>query len=83
MSPATMKAAWRRHAWLTVAVLGKTITLRVVDNGRGFGGLNGDPARPRLGILGMRERLRPWGGVVRIASGPTGGTVVSAEVSLV
>ena len=78
-----LKHAGGSRVEVMLCQIGKTITLRVVDNGRGFGGLNGDPARPRLGILGMRERLRPWGGVVRIASGPTGGTVVSAEVSLV
>ena len=57
--------------------------LRVVDNGQGL-----DPAAQRerdslhLGILGMRERLRPWGGSLRLEANPTGGTIVSAEIPL-
>lgn len=77
-----LKHAGGSRVEVMLSQIGKTITLRVADNGRGFGALNGEPGRPRLGVLGMRERLRPWGGVVRIASGPAGGTVVSAEVSL-
>ena len=59
--------------------------LRVADDGRGFAEAEvaGRDGRDRpLGILGMRERLRPWGGVVRVARGDGGGTVVSAEVPL-
>lgn len=59
------------------------VWLRVVDDGRGL-----DPAAKReqdslhLGILGMRERLRPWGGSLSLEGNPEGGTIVSAEIPL-
>lgn len=59
----------------------RTIRLRVVDDGQGYRPA-ADPGRSRLGIVGMRERLSPWGGVVTVEDGPTGGTVLSAEILL-
>jgi len=35
-----------------------------------------------LGILGMRERIRPWGGRLRVDSRGDGGTVVTAVIPL-
>ncbi len=59
------------------------IWLRVVDDGQG---IDPDARQAReslhLGILGMRERLRPWGGSLSLEGNPSGGTVVSAEIPL-
>lgn len=59
------------------------IRLQVVDDGQGFGH-SGEPDRRslHLGILGMRERLRPWEGKVTVEANPSGGTTVTAEVLL-
>ncbi|HEX2037372.1 MAG TPA: hypothetical protein VHS99_24600, partial [Chloroflexota bacterium] len=39
-------------------------------------------SKPGTGILGMRERLRPWRGVLTVEHPPTGGTAVIAEVAV-
>lgn len=59
------------------------IRLRIVDDGQGWNSIveSADSAL-HLGLLGMRERLRPWGGTVWIGANPDGGTLVSADVRL-
>lgn len=59
------------------------VELVVADNGRGYttAAMNGRGSLS-LGILGMRERLRPWGGTVTIQPGRERGTTVTAIVSL-
>jgi PAS domain S-box-containing protein len=50
------------------------VALTVVDNGRGF-----DPAAltgSGFGLLGMRERVRSFGGVFDVTSGPGAGTSI-------
>jgi signal transduction histidine kinase len=61
---------------------GKFVHCNIVDNGRGF-----DPrvsaARPKergLGLLGIREKLQPLGGAIRIASAPGRGTKLFISV---
>lgn len=59
------------------------VRLLVVDDGQGYGTLPGQGgSRPSLGLFGMRERLRPWGGAVTMECGEPRGAVVCAEVSL-
>lgn len=76
-----------KHARATrVAIVlrrdGGKIGLSVVDDGQGIAPLaNGDSATLHLGILGMRERLRPWAGVVKIGRSTQGGTHVVVEVT--
>ncbi len=59
------------------------ITLRVADDGQGvttethFG-----PDDTHLGLLGMRERLQPWGGSVDVSSERLHGTTVSVIVPM-
>lgn len=56
-----------------------TVCLEVRDNGRGI--TKEEMSRPMsLGILGMRERARWWGGEVRIEGTPGSGTVVTATL---
>lgn len=78
-----------KHAQATTVELaltreGRQLCLRVADDGRGYGdhaaATDGRPAT-RLGLAGMRERLRPWGGTVTIAARPGGGTIVAATVA--
>jgi signal transduction histidine kinase len=58
--------------------------LVVADDGVGLAtvcpGATGTP--PHLGIVGMRERLRPLGGTVLVEPGVNGGTIVTAELPL-
>jgi signal transduction histidine kinase len=78
----------RKHAnasrvLVTIARREGWVRLEVADDGRGIDpSINGiAPGRaPSLGLLGMRERVSPWGGAIRIARGHDGGTVVSADV---
>ena len=62
----------------------RRVKLQVRDDGRGLvaGGSDQRRAAGGAGIVGMRERLRPWNGQVVVRPGEGGGTVVLAEVSL-
>jgi signal transduction histidine kinase len=55
--------------------------LEISDNGTAIRRSDGDASQ--LGLLGMRERLRPWSGTVSVETHPTSGTTVTAEVPLV
>jgi signal transduction histidine kinase len=58
----------------------RRVRLIVADDGVGRPeGPGGD--RDAIGLAGMRERLRPWGGVVTVSTRAGGGTVVTADVS--
>jgi signal transduction histidine kinase len=78
----------RKHAaatHVTVSLWRDHCRLRLVisDNGCGFTTHTFQHAPTKtLGILGMRERLRPWGGKLRVESQPGGGTQVIAELEL-
>lgn len=50
-----------------------SFTLEVRDNGKG---LQPDPHRKSLGLVGMRERARQLGGAVTVEDAPGGGAVV-------
>jgi len=57
------------------------VTMTVTDNGAGIPpGKVGDPAS--LGLMGMRERLHPFGGTCTIESPPGGGTRVAVRIPL-
>jgi signal transduction histidine kinase len=65
-----------RNVQVQVAREGSKINFSVRDDGAGF-----DPRVTRgLGLLGMEERVRRLGGLVRIDSQPGRGTLVSAEL---
>jgi signal transduction histidine kinase len=55
---------------------------KVIDDGVGFDPKVSDttPKERGLGLLGMRERLQPLGGVIRITSAPGQGTKLSITV---
>jgi signal transduction histidine kinase len=57
---------------------GKSVTLRVQDNGKGF-----RTARTRgLGLLGMEERVARLGGRMRLRSEVGRGTTLTVELPL-
>lgn len=57
------------------------LVLRVHDNGRGIRPDEAsDPSA--LGLAGMRERVRPWGGTLAIRGRPGRGTLLRVEIPL-
>jgi signal transduction histidine kinase len=59
------------------------VKLTVADDGRPNPDAGQAPqGRGGIGIVGMRERLAPWGGVLSVGRGSDGGTTVAAEVTL-
>jgi signal transduction histidine kinase len=75
-----------RHAEATEVVVTATqrngcLTLIVQDNGRG---IREEELKntTSLGLLGMRERLFPWGGHVDFAGAPNEGTTVTVTLPL-
>lgn len=67
------------HASVTLIAGPDAVALRVTDDGRGFWPQDGGagPAETgRLGLLGMQERARSLGGVLKIESSPGAGTLV-------
>src|SRR5688500_14845241 len=66
---------------VTLAFEDVSVSLKVRDNGIGF-----DPAakpfRERLGLSGMRERVKRLGGDFRLSSRPDRGVVVEATIPL-
>jgi len=63
---------------VSLKLSGASVVGAIVDNGRGF-----DPANVKtrgLGILGMEERVREMGGVIRISSAPGRGARVEIRL---
>ena len=57
----------------------RELVLEVRDDGRGI--TNCQIASPKsLGLIGMRERVHPWGGSVEITGIPGRGTTVAVRV---
>jgi len=67
-----------RRASITLHVRSDDVVLCVEDDGVGIQG----PARPHLGILGMRERVAAVGGTLRLAGGAGGGLRLEAVLPL-
>jgi len=76
-----------RHSGSKTAIIrlnhsSDSVTLEVLDQGQGFssGGSTGDPRlKIGVGIAGMRERVRRFGGTLDISSSPAG-TAVRANL---
>ena len=67
---------------VTLQELPGKLVLEVHDNGRGI--TRDEMADPKsLGLLGMQERARSWGGDVTFASAPGQGTTVVVQVPYV
>jgi signal transduction histidine kinase len=74
----SVRHAGAHRATVGIVQAGRSIELRVEDDGRGF-----TPSRTRgLGLLGMEERVAQLGGTFRVTSEPGRGTIVRAELPL-
>jgi signal transduction histidine kinase len=67
---------------LSVQKIGRTISLKVADNGKSFQVERAFRAKKnrRLGLLGMRERIEMVGGQFEVESAPGQGTTVHARI---
>ncbi len=75
-----------RHAMATEVTISlfkreRKLLLTVRDNGKGITAAQSSASRS-LGLLGMRERVQPWGGKVKIKGRPNRGTVVFVSLPL-
>jgi signal transduction histidine kinase len=59
----------------------RRLVLTVMDDGRGITETQVEDARS-FGLIGIRERLHPFGGSARFTGGTSGGTRVTVEVPL-
>lgn len=76
-----LKHASATRVAITLACDGTRLWLDIEDDGSPPTEARDDDRRSlRLGMVGMRERLRPWDGTVRLEQVPTGGTRVAVDV---
>jgi signal transduction histidine kinase len=73
----SLKHAGPARAWVEIHYGADQVTLSVTDDGRG-----GEPERVGHGLVGMRERVAQFGGVVDAAQRPTRGFAVTATLPL-
>ncbi|MBN1311690.1 MAG: HAMP domain-containing protein [Anaerolineae bacterium] len=67
------------HVTVELGATAETVTLRIVDNGRGFDPSTIEPGTT-MGLLGMRERVTELGGALIIDSTPGVGTQLTASL---
>lgn len=53
----------------------RNVCLEITDHGKGLAFSGGEKFTPGVGILGMKERVRRFGGHIEFLSGPSGTTV--------
>ncbi|HEX4705118.1 MAG TPA: sensor histidine kinase [Pseudonocardiaceae bacterium] len=75
----TLKHAGAAHASVTVARSGDTLHVSVRDDGTGP---SGTPSATAQGIVGMRERVALYGGILRVGGHPDGGFEVHATLPM-
>ncbi|MBW7996511.1 MAG: sensor histidine kinase [Candidatus Glassbacteria bacterium] len=68
-------------AWVSLVREDGTLILEVRDNGKGITRGQVEHARS-FGVIGMRERLYPWGGEVDICGEKNKGTMVKVRIKL-
>ncbi|MBO6573931.1 MAG: PAS domain S-box protein [Rhodothermales bacterium] len=77
-----------RHAkaskmWVSLSKTDEKLLLRVADDGKGLDlGSDSETERVSLGLLGIRERLQPWGGTFELRENEPRGTVAVATLPL-
>jgi signal transduction histidine kinase len=77
----TLKHADATHSQLTIRYLSEGIDIEITDDGRGGAPrVNGDGGG--RGLIGMRERVGLYGGVLHTGPDPNGGYVVRARLPL-
>lgn len=72
------------HAEVRIEALDGTICMTITDDGQGFQVTrnNGAKPHPRLGLLGMRERVEMLGGTFRVESAPGHATTIRVALPL-
>jgi len=65
-----------------IEMIGETVSMRVMDDGKSFKNTADAKASKRLGLLGMRERVEMIGGTFAIDAIPGQGTAVVAIIPL-
>jgi signal transduction histidine kinase len=76
-----MRHAEASHVVVRLRAEGRHLVLSVEDDGRGITEAQIEDARS-FGLIGIRERLRPFGGAVRISGRPGRGTRVSVTIPI-
>jgi len=78
------KHAHARSVRVTISRTGNCVRMVVADDGRSFRNQDADGAtpKPRLGLLGMRERVRLVNGSFEIRAQPEKGTQVKVTIPL-
>ncbi|WP_078856265.1 ATP-binding protein [Streptomyces sp. NRRL F-5065] len=79
-----VKHAGARWVTLRMGVRDHSLVVTVADDGKGLPDPagTGTPPGGGYGLTSMRERAERWGGTVRVAPGPGGGTEVRLSVPL-
>ncbi len=77
-----MKHAHAKQVSVVLAGMERRIELTVADDGIGFDPGRMSDERKAVGIVGMKERVRPLGGTVTIDSGPDHGTTIIFSIPL-
>jgi signal transduction histidine kinase len=77
-----LKHAGATEVDMSLAVADGQLVVRVGDDGRGFDTTVRAEPRRRAGLLNMEDRVRAFGGTLRIESTPGGGTSVEATFPL-
>jgi signal transduction histidine kinase/streptogramin lyase len=77
-----LKHAAATRIWIKLTTEGRKISLRIVDNGRGFEPKDVFSSLGHFGLLGIRERADRLGGSMRLASRPGEGTEVEVTAPL-
>ncbi|WP_283136834.1 sensor histidine kinase [Rhizohabitans arisaemae] len=73
----------KARAWVTVRYEPDELTVHVEDDGRGIAASRPEPGkRTGHGLVGIRERVSLYGGMLRIGSRPGGGFEVRARFPL-
>ena len=78
-----LRHASARHVSVLIVQRAAGITLSVKDDGRGFdvgGTIETAAAEGHLGVIGMRERVRAYGGTFHVVSHPGMGTTVTVDL---
>ncbi len=76
------KHAQAKTVEITLASDGVTLDLSVIDDGIGIVAEGSESRRNGMGLVGMRERARAFGGDLSIEPGPVRGTIVRAHLPL-
>ncbi|SDS96084.1 sensor histidine kinase [Microlunatus soli] len=75
-----VRHAGARHAAITVETDAGNLSIMIADDGTGP--VDGPERAPGQGLVGMRERVRALGGVLRAGPGDRGGFTVRATIPL-